>query len=260
MINLIIFPLFLELILLVAVSFLITFIGFLIFRKKLTHERLSENHTVASYIFNAFSLSFSVLLAFMVYANWYNYEKAQGNVTNETAYLSNFYRDTRVLPDSLRNIVSEKIINYTKAVIDDEWEKLSKGKTSPVAESALNDLWLTYTQIPVSQIMNPYIYQVSLDKLNLISQYRRLRILDMQQTTPNIIWVVLSFCFSVSVCYTYFFTTRTRKTHLILIFTFVAINILIFYLIYVLDHPYAGYSSITSEPFKLLLEKFIQGK
>jgi hypothetical protein len=260
MINLVFLPLFLELILLIAGSFLITFIGFIIFRKKLSHERLSENHAVASYIFNAFSLSFSVLLAFMVYANWYNYENALQNVSNETSYLSNFYRDTRTLPDSLRIIITEKIINYTKAVIDDEWEKLSNGKTSPLAESALNDLWLTYTKIPISQINNPYLYQVSLDKLNLISQYRRLRILDMQQTTPYIIWIVLSICFMVSICYTYFFTTKTRKTHLFLIFTFVIINVLIFYLIYVLDHPYRGYACIDPEPYKLILDKFLQAK
>jgi hypothetical protein len=254
--NFTIFPLLFQVILIVAGSLFITSIGFIIVRKKFPHEELSESHTVASYIFNAFSISYGVLLAFIVYANWYDNERAQQNVYYETSYISNLYRDTQILPDSIKKIVNEKIINYTKAVIDDEWVKLSEEKTSPLAESTLDDLWKIYTNIPVSQISNPYLYQVSLEKLNNISQYRRLRILDMKQTTPTIIWIVLFICFSVSLGYAYFFTTKKRGTHLILITTFIIINILIFYLIYVLDHPYQGYSSISSEPFKLLLDKF----
>jgi len=245
---------------LIAGSLFITFIGFIFVRKKFSHERLSQNHTVASYIFNAFSISYGVLLAFVVYANWYDNERAQQNVAYETSYISNFYRDTRTLPDSVKNIVTEKIINYTKAVINDEWEKLSEGTTSKLAESALDDLWKVYTNIPISQITNPYIYQFSIERLNLISQYRRLRILDMQQTTPLAIWVVLSICFLVSLGYTYFFTTKERKAHLLLIATFIIINVLIFYLIYVLDHPYKGTSGISSEPFQLILNKFLIGK
>jgi hypothetical protein len=260
MANLIILPLIFEVLILIAGSFTVTLIVFLIIRKKFSHEKLSENHTVASYIFNAFSISYGVLLAFVVYANWYDNERAQQNVFYETSYISNFYRDTRIFPDSIRNILNDKIITYTKAVVDDEWEKLSEKKTSPLAELALDDLWKIYTSIPVSQISNPFLYQVSLEKLNSISQYRRLRILDMQQTTPIIIWIVLFICFSVSLGYAYFFTTRKRRAHLILITSFIIINILIFYLIYVLDHPYEGYSSISSEPYKLLIDKFLQVK
>lgn len=256
--NFVILPIIFQVLLIVLISLTITFVGFVIVRKRFSHEKLSENHTVASYIFNAFSISYGVLLAFIVYANWYNNERAQQNVYYETSYISNLYSDAQVLPDSIRKVVEGRIINYTKAVIDDEWIKLSEEKTSLIAESMLDDLWKVYTHIPISQISNPFLYQISLEKLNNISQYRRLRILDMQQTTPIIIWIVLFVCFSVSLGYAYFFTTKKRGTHLILITTFIIINILIFYLIYVLDHPYEGYSSISSEPFQLLLDKFLK--
>jgi hypothetical protein len=259
MTNLIILPLLFEVAILIAGSLFITFLGFLLIRKKFTHEKLSENHTVASYVFNAFSISYGVLLAFVVYANWYDNERAQQNVSYETSYISNFYRDTRILPDSVKNVITDKLIAYIKAVKYDEWEKLSEGKTSHDAELALDDLWNTYTKIPVTQISNPYIYQISLEKLNLISQYRRMRILDMQQTTPLIIWVVLFICFAVSLGYTYFFSTKGKITHLILIATFITINVLIFYLIFVLDHPFKGNSGISSEPYQLLLNKFSPG-
>ncbi len=256
---LVVLPMLIELAILVAGSLLLTFIGFIIVRKKFTHERLSENHTVASYIFNAFSISYGVLLAFVVYANWYDNERAQQNVANETSYLSNFYRDTRSFPDSVKKIITDKIICYTKAVVDDEWPEMENGNTSKLAEAELDSLWYTYSKIPTAQITNPYLYQIALERLNFISQYRRLRILDMEQTTPAIIWVVLLICFSVSLGYTYFFTTKRKGTHISLIATFIIINVMIFYLIYVLDHPFKGYSGISSEPFQLLLNKFITG-
>jgi hypothetical protein len=255
---LIVFPLYTEVIMIVIISLIITFIGFIIVRKKFSPESLSESHTVASYIFNAFSVTYAVLLAFVVYSNWFDYEKSQENVANETSYLSNFYRDTRTLPDSIKNVVTDKLINYTKAVLNDEWQTMSKGTTSPLADSALDDLWATYTNIPISYISNPYLYQLALERLNFISQYRRLRILDMEQTTPSLIWVVLITCGLISAAYTYYFTTKRKRTHFFLIVTVILINVLLFYLIYVLDHPYEGYAKLSSEPFQHLLNKFIQ--
>lgn len=257
MTKLIILPMLLEVISIVIISLIISFIGFIIVRKKFSHESLAENHAVASYIFNAFSVIYAVLLAFVVYLNWFNYERAQGNVANETAYLSNFYRDTRPLPDSIRNVITGKLIIYTKTVIENEWQTMSGGKTSPLADSALDDLWETYTKIPVSNISNQYLYQLSLERLNFISQYRRLRILDIEQTTPTIIWVVLIICGLISTGYTFYFTTKKRRTHFLFIATVVLINVLLFYLIYVLDHPYEGYAKISSEPFQLILNKFL---
>jgi hypothetical protein len=254
-----VFPLLLEVSILVAASLLFTFVGFIIVRKKFSHESLSENHTVASYIFNAFSISYGVLLAFVVYANWFDNERAQQNVAYETSYISNFYRDTRTLPDSARDVITNRLINYTKLVVEDEWPKMAEGNTSRAAEAELDSLWNAYIKIPANRITNTYLYQIALERLNFISQYRRLRILDMEQTTPAIIWIVLLICFFVSLGYTYFFTTKKKRLHLSLIATFIIINVLIFYLIYVLDHPFKGYSGISSEPFKLLLDKFISG-
>jgi len=258
--KLIMLPLYLEVFLLIILSLMFTLISFIIVRKRVSHERVQENHTVASYIFNAFSVIYAVLLAFVVYSNWFDYEKSQDNVTNEASYLSNFYRDTRILPDSLKTIVTQKLINYTSAVLNDEWYSMTEGRTSTLADSALDDLWYTYTRIPVSSIPNPYLYQYSIERLNFISQYRRLRILDMEQTTPPIIWVVLIICGFISVSYTYYFTTKRKRTHFFLIATVILINVLLFYLIYVLDHPYEGYAKLSSEPFQMILNKFTQIK
>lgn len=259
MTSLIIMPLIIETLIVLAISLVISFIGFLIFRKKFSYESLSENHTVASYIFNAFTVTYGVLIAFVVYANWFGYEKAQQNVINETTYLSNFYRDTRILPDSIKTIITDKLIKYTEAVVEDEWSLMAKGETSQKATNALDDLWDTYSRIPVSKITNIYFYQVSIEKLNLVSMQRRLRILDMNQTTPEVIWIVLVICALISVSYSYFFTTKKRRAHLLLVASFIVINVLLFYLISVLDHPYQGYATITPEPFKLLLNKFVTG-
>jgi hypothetical protein len=252
-------PLIFEILMVLAISLVITFIGFLIVRKLFSHERLSENHAVASYIFNAVSVTYGVLIAFVVYSNWFDYEKAQQHVMDETTYLSNFYRDTRTLPDSVKSIVTDKLIKYTKTIIEDEWPRMAKGETSQKAMNDLDDLWDTYSRIPVTMITNVYFYHVSVEKLNLVSQQRRLRILDMDQTTPDVIWIVLVICASISVSYTYFFTTKRRIAHLSLITSFIVINVLLFYLIYVLDHPYEGYATISPEPFKLILSKFISG-
>lgn len=260
MIKLIVLPLALEMIVIIVLCLAFTIILFVFIRKKFTHEKVSENHTIASYIFNAFSISYGVLLAFVVYANWYDNNRAHQNVAYEVSYISNFYRDTRTLQDSLKKIITGELIAYTKSVLEDEWYCLSEGKSSSKTDSLLDNLWNSYLNIPAEKIPNQQLYQVSLERLNYISQYRRLRILDMQQTTPGVIWIVLVVCFMVSLAYTYFFMTKQMKAHLFLIITFIIINALIFYLIYVLDHPYRGNTGISSEPFLTILNKIASGK
>jgi len=260
MIFLVFLPLVAEILIVIVFSLFITYLGFFVVRKKFSHEKLSEDHQVASYNFNAFSITYGVLLTFVVYANWSDYNKAEEHVSNETSYLSNLFRDSKAFPDSIRNIAVDKIINYTKAVIEDEWQMLARGETSPIADSNLNELWEYFTAVPVTSINNPYLYQLALERLNFISQARRLRILDMQQTTPTLIWIVLIICAVISFGYSYYFIAKKRKTHFILIAAFILINVLIFYLIYVLDHPFQGYAGITSDAFKAVLNKFVAMK
>ncbi|MBI5402713.1 MAG: DUF4239 domain-containing protein [Ignavibacteriae bacterium] len=260
MVKMITLPIALEMIGLIVLCLAVTITIFFFIRKKFTHEKVSENHTIASYIFNAFSISYGVLLAFVVYANWYDNNRAHQNVAYEVSYISNFYRDTRTLQDSLKKIITGELINYTKSVLEDEWFCLSEGKSSTKTDTLLDNLWNSYLNIPADKIPNQQLFQVSLERLNYISQYRRLRILDMQQTTPGVMWVVLAVCFSVSLAYAYFFMTKQRKAHLLLVITFIIINTLIFYLIYVLDHPYRFNSGISSEPFRTVLNKISTGK
>jgi len=259
MTNLIFFPLAIEVLIILVASIIVTLVLFYYVRKKFSHEKISENHTIASYIFNAFSISYGVLLAFVVYANWYDNNRAQQNVSHEASYISNFYRDTRTLPDSVKSIITFQTSEYVKSIINEEWIFLSEGKSSPITDSALDRLWSTFMSIPVENFRNPYLYQISLERLNFLSEYRRLRILDMQQTMPHAMWIVLIICFLVTITYTYFFMTKQRRAHLFLILTLITVNVLIFYLIYVLDHPYKGSSGISSEPFHTILMKISSG-
>jgi len=260
MVNSSVLPLIFEIIVLLILSTTAGIVLFLYVRKRFSRDIISENHTIASYIFNAFSISYGVLLAFVVYANWYDNNRAQQNVAHEAAYISNLYRDTRSLPDSIRKVLTNNISVYTKSIMEDEWIYLSEGKSSPVTDEALDKLWNTFNIIPIEKFSNPQVYQLALERLNFISEYRRLRILDMQQTMPLAMWLVLIVCFIVSLAYTYFFMTKHKKAHLFLIITLITVNVMIFYLIYILDHPYRSNSGISNEPYKTVLQKIEKGK
>ena len=73
------FPLPLSILIVIIFSVTISYFSLKFVKKKYPHELLKENHEVAGYIFNAFSIMFSVLISFVVNINWSDYNEAQKN-------------------------------------------------------------------------------------------------------------------------------------------------------------------------------------
>ena len=100
------------------------------------------------------------------------------------------------------------------------------------------------------------LYTQCLDVLNNISESRRFRYFYMNTTIPGLIWVIMLLGCIISFSFSFFFGMQTKFPHFLLVIAFTFINILLLYLIYVLDHPYAGVNSISYVPMETILEHF----
>src|SRR5512136_2551973 len=65
----------------------------LLTRSGMSEDSLRENHEVAGFIFNAIGMIYAVLIAFVVYVTWTNYDGTKRNVEMEAAKLSDLYAD-----------------------------------------------------------------------------------------------------------------------------------------------------------------------
>src|ERR1035438_1670443 len=91
-------PAWLILIIIIAVSFLVTFLAFKILRKLFSVEELEKFKDVTGIYVSMIGVLYGVFLAFIVIAIWENYDHVKSNIDNEADALSNMYRDAKGLP------------------------------------------------------------------------------------------------------------------------------------------------------------------
>ncbi len=243
-------PAWLSIIIVGIFPVLLSVLGLKIVRRKFPSEILKENHEVAGYIFNAFGLIYAVLIAFVVYVSWTDYDNAKRNVELEANLLADLFMDSEGFPDTLKADVRTAILEYTNYVINDEWDSLGTGGSSVDARERLEKLWKVYLNTDIKALPNLPIYEESMKRLNDLGEYRRLRYFLSNDFIPGIIWFVLIVCAVSSVGYTFFFGTKNLRAQYVMTSVLTLINSFILFLIFVLDHPFTGYNRISTLPFE----------
>jgi hypothetical protein len=254
--SLLYLPIPLSFLIVVGLSVIISIAGLKLVRKKFSAETLKENHEVAGFIFNAFGLIYAVLIAFVVYATWTDYNDAKHNIEIEANKLSDLFIDAEGLQEPLKTNVQKQIIAYTDFVIADEWAKMERGEKSDGARESIEKIFKEYLSVDIKGIQNIYIYQESLKRLNELSEYRRLRILSGSDYIPGVIWFVVIVGAVISIGYTYFFGSPKAAAQYIMTAALAITNSMVLFLIYILDHPFTGENAISAEPIRLAGELF----
>lgn len=220
-------------------------------RKNLSLESFQENHQVGGFLFNALGLIYAVLISFVVYATWSDYNSAQGYCDTEANTLQDLFFNSEGLPEEYQPVIQEKIIDYLRIVINEDWPLLSEDKANPDSKEKLTEIWEIYFSIDtLRNEKQKAMFSQSLTKLNDVTDYRRLRILSSQNHIPGIIWTVIVIGALTSVGFSMFFGTRSLIVQASMTSLFTMTNVIILLLILSLDHPFTGDIKISPAPFE----------
>lgn len=238
----------------VVVSTVISILGLLIVRKKLNWESFQENHEVGGFLFNALGLIYAVLVAFVVFATWEEYESAKVICDNEANTIQDLFLNSEGLPKESQPPIREKLMEYLQSVINEDWPLLSIEESNPVSKQKLVELWGLYSKIDSFENEKQSIYfSESLTKLNEVTDSRRLRILSSQNHIPGIIWTVIIIGAITSIGFSLFFGTRNLTVQATMTSLFAMTNTIVIIMLLALDHPFTGDIKITPEPYEFIL-------
>ncbi|MCX6159023.1 MAG: hypothetical protein WCK13_03950 [Ignavibacteriota bacterium] len=249
-------PLWLMVPIIALLSIAIIFTGFKIIHKFIHYEHLEKYHNVTSYIFNAFGLLYAVIIAFVVYINWSDYNNAQEQVYNESNYISNLFHNVQGFPEPVKSDLMKCIIEYTDHIYYVEMTDMKFGKSDYERNIYYSKLWDYFLKIEPKKLDNPLLYEQCLGLINKISESRRFRYFYLNNTIPSLIWVVMLFGCYFSFSFSFFFGMRAKFPYLLLVIGFTFINIILLYLIFILDHPYQGVNAISYLPMEKILAHF----
>jgi len=246
--------LYISIPLIIIFSVGITVGSLVIIRKKFHYEGIKKNHEVTSFIFNGYGLIYAVLVAFVVFAVWAEYEDAKKVVTKEAIVSIELFLDIKSLDDSLVNQVRRYIIEYDSIVAYKEWSELTLKTSSNEARDKISQIFIALGKYNPSSESQKIVLDECYDRLNELVEQRRMRVFHSQNRIPDIIWVVLIIGAMLSVFFTYFFYLESFLVHCLLTGVFTLMNCLILFLIFVLDNSFVGASGISNHTFIYILD------
>src|SRR6266536_1730613 len=223
-------------------------------RKKYPAEVLKENHEVAAIIFNAFGLLYGVVVAFVVFVTWSGYDDATKNLQMEANETIDIFHIAKAFPEPVRTTIRQGLMEYANSVYNDELKRMSQGDISLHSNRAMATLITDFYQIDEKSVPNRELYGESLRGINKLAEYRRLRIFAGNNTIPSVIWVVLLIGGLITVSYTYFLGVKHIRAQYLMTAALTVTITLILVLIYILDHPFTGESSVSLKPLKEVIE------
>ncbi|MCU0371622.1 MAG: DUF4239 domain-containing protein [Ignavibacteria bacterium] len=247
-------PFIVSIIIISVVSILFFLAAEKLTRKKIHHDLLSENHTVSGFIYNAVCVVYAVLIAFVVFVIWSKMESTNSKIEGEANSLLNLYYDASAYPDSIKTEIQSTIREYVKSVTQNEWKSLAEGKRDSVANRSFIKLNRIYLNIKPEKVTNSEVLSQSIDNMKDVREYRRYRLLSSRQNMPGILWLVLILSSVILVVFTFFFSVKDVRLNNIMMSLLVFVNVLVLYLIYVLDNPFVGIDAIKPEAFQPLID------
>jgi len=188
---------------------------------------------------------------------WNTYDVSSDLVSKEAASIGVLYRDVGGYPEPVRPIMQAKLREYTVSIIDQVWPAQIKGKPINVGRSILDDFQRYLYGFEPANPSQTALHNETLRAYNTLIEARRLRMDAVESSLSSVMWAVIWIGAAISIGVAYLYKIEDLKLHMILIFLMAGFLGLLLFMITINDRPFFGASSISSEPYKLILRTAI---
>ncbi len=248
-------------VLIVLVAVLVA-VGGLILVQRLVPSTLRQQHNdVAGFIYAVVGIVYAVLLALVVIAAWEEHEAAKETVDSEANELAEIFWLAHRLPETEGRQLQELARSYARVVVDEEWQLMSReGRTSPRAWGLLDDMRLEVQELEVSTQADQVLYTQGLELVHDLADARRMRLVEIDEGIPAVLWIVLIVGALVTVGFTYLFGLENTRAHRLMVAALAGIIALALFSVGALEYPFSGGARVGPGAFELVLERFETSK
>ncbi len=244
---------FIAAVLIVSLAMLIAAGGFRLALRVRPGFRGEEATDVKSVYFSMVGVLYAILLAFVVVVAWEQFNAAEEATHTEATRMSNLMRDAGAFPDADRQQVRSAIMTYAEAIVEHEYPAMSEGRTSPRGAAAYERIWTEFYGVDVKEEPAVTFYAESLERLNELGEARRLRMLASRSTIPLPLWVLLIGGGIFTIAWLYPFHMANVRTQTVAIGTLGGFTGFVLFLVYALQHPFAGEVAIDPSVYEDLV-------
>jgi uncharacterized protein DUF4239 len=224
--------------------------GALLVRRVIGSDVLARHNDVAGFIYGVLGVVYAVLLGFTAIIVWEQFRKAQEGVELEANALVDLYRDAQVFPVEVRGQIETRLRDYARLVVEEEWRTMAAGESSPRTWDAYNLLWRTYHEFKPQNDHQLTWYDQSVQRLNLLGDQRRSRLLALRSGVPTVMWAVLLGAGTVTIAFSFLFGTANALAQGLMTGALAFTIGIVLLSILALEQPFAGITRIGPEAFE----------
>jgi hypothetical protein len=207
----------------------------------------------------AIGVFYGITVGLIAVGVWNTNSNASELVSKEATAIAMLYRDVNGYPEPLRTELRSKLRDYTVFVINEAWPAQRKGEGQNVnaGTKIMDEFQSRLFSFEPSTAGQIALHTETLRAYNNLLEYRRLRIDAVNSGLSTVMWAVIWLGAVISIGVAYFFNIEDGKLHAILVGLMAGFLGIVILMIIINDKPFYGYVSISSDPYKLILDRLI---
>lgn len=247
--GLIVVTVFLD-ILVVSLSVGLAVAGMLVVRRFVPFSVRDAHNAAAGMIYAALYVMFGLSVGFSLFLVWQQFEISRTTVEDEANNVFQVYALSANFPEPERSRIQDLATSYARTVVEDEWPLMQQGRTSPRAAEIAIELRASVEDFQPHTEAGSGLYSETLTQVDQLEEQRALRLLDIRQGIPAVLWVVLVTGGTLTIAFTYLFGMREAWLHGLTVAALTVLIALLLFTIGTLNHPFDGDARVRPDAFE----------
>ena len=212
--------------------------------------RESHNATTAT-MFGALHVVYGLMVGFSAFLVADQFDTAQKTVESEAGSVEEIYHLAE------RQKIQGLTESYARTVVEQGWPMMARGRSSERTAEIADELRRGVMGFDPEVGAEQEVYAQGLTLVQDLDEYRALRLLEVREGIPDILWVVLLVGAVITTGCTYLFGMRTPGLHVVMVVAFTIV--LVLFTIRALEYPFDGIVQVGPDAFEELLDKIEAG-
>jgi len=205
----------------------------------------------------AIGVFYGITVGLIAVGVWNTNSNASDLVSREAASIGTLYRDINGYPQPMRDTLRAKLREYTRFVIEQTWPAQKQGRILDGGTLILDDFQTTLYAFEPTTAGQGALHGETLRAYNTLIEYRRLRIDAVGGGLSAVMWGVIWIGAAISIGVAYLYKIEDLKIHAILVSLMAGFLAIVLFMIVINDKPFFGHDSVSSDPYRLILEKLM---
>ncbi|MGA8307645.1 MAG: hypothetical protein WB723_18370 [Candidatus Acidiferrales bacterium] len=225
-------------------------------------SRRTEHNDVIGWQISVLGTTYAVILAFMLWNVWNNFQTARINAEIEANFLVDLYRIAGGLEPAQGKPIRALCREYAAVTVNEEWPAMAQEKLSAHSFNITQQMWevllQAHSDTGVADVLQQSKYEQAFSTLSQMSEHRRLRQLESRMKLPGILWAVLVVGGIVVIGSACLFGCQNFTLHFVLVFVLSLLLSLVLVSVAEIDRPFQGPVHVRADAFEFAQQTFAQ--